>query len=78
MALSKQIEEQSQTEIQHMKTTFVDVVNQCKKQLRKHMKTGILEVNEGEEEEKNNKKRAIVKVNREVLEEQLYHKVDMK
>jgi hypothetical protein len=50
-ALAKQIEEQAQTDILHMKKNFIDVVNQCKKQLRKHMKTGIIEVNEEEEPE---------------------------
>lgn len=50
-ALCKQVEEQAQTEIQHMKTAFVDVVNQCKKQLRKHMKTGILELNDDHQEQ---------------------------
>jgi hypothetical protein len=34
-ALSKQIEEQAQTEVQHMKSTFIDVVNQCKKTVEK-------------------------------------------
>lgn len=71
-ALSKQIEEQAQTEVQHMKSAFIDVVNQCKKQLRKHMKTGILELNEDEEEERNIKRRTFVSVNQEALESQIF------
>lgn len=64
-ALAKQIEEQAQTDILHMKKNFIDVVNQCKKQLRKHMKTGIIEVNEEEEiDEGTRKPRRIVRVNR--------------
>jgi hypothetical protein len=43
-ALGKQIEEQTQTEIIHMKKNFVDIVNLCKKKLRRHMKSGICEI----------------------------------
>lgn len=41
VALEKQIEEQTLTEIAHIKKNFIDVINVCKKQLRKHMKSGI-------------------------------------
>ncbi len=55
------------TELAHLKKNFLDVVNDCKKQLRKHMKTGISDiVNEEEEpiEEETVSKRRIVKVDR--------------
>jgi hypothetical protein len=53
-----------------LKKNFVDVINQCKKQLRKHMKTGISEIAEEEEEETMTKGRAIMRVNRNALERQ--------
>ena len=52
-----------------MKKNFVEVVNQCKKQLRRHMKTGISEIAEEEEEEETmTRGRMIVKVDREALD----------
>jgi hypothetical protein len=52
-----------------MKKNFVDVINQCKKQLRKHMSGGISELPE-EEEEMVTRGRTIIKVNREALDRQ--------
>ena len=44
LALEKQIEEQTLTETAHIKKNFIDVINACKKQLRKHMKSGITDL----------------------------------
>jgi len=72
-ALTKRIEDQTQTEILHMKKNFIEIINRCKKSLRKHMKTGICEIVEEQEEveeETKIKRRNIVRVNREALEKQ--------
>lgn len=54
-----------------MKKNFLDVINNCKKQLRKHMKTGnadiIHEEDEMEEEPTVNNRRTIRRVDREAL-----------
>lgn len=39
-ALAKRIEDQTQTEIIHMKKNFIDIINRCKKCLKNHMKAG--------------------------------------
>jgi hypothetical protein len=71
-ALAKRIEDQTQTEILHMKRNFLEIINRCKKSLRKHMKTGICEiVEEQEEEETRVRRRNIVRVNREALEKEI-------
>ena len=63
-ALAKRIEDQTQTEIIHMKKNFVEIINRCKKSLRKHMKTGICEILEEQEEQDDKiRKRNIVRVN---------------
>jgi len=66
-ALTKRIEDQTQTEIIHMKKNFIEIINRCKKCLRKHMKSGICEIVEeldDKEEEQKIKNRPIVRVNR--------------
>ena len=68
-ALCKQIEEQTQTEVLHMKKGFLDVINQCKKQLRKEMKPAMNQIVE-EEEDETKQNRIIRKVDMKALEEQ--------
>ena len=49
-ALGKQIEEQTQMEVAHMKKGFVEVINSCKQQLRRYMKPAVHEIQEEDEE----------------------------
>lgn len=49
-ALEKQIQDQTITEVAHLKRNFLDVINACKGQLRRYMKSGVNEiVNEQDE-----------------------------